>query len=400
MSNGEWEDPGASAPETHHPSPITHHPLRIALIRQRYTAFGGAERFVARAMEALSGQGARLTVVTRAWPGDGDNGALICNPLYIGSVWRDWSFARSACEALQERHFDLVQSHERIPCCDVYRAGDGVHREWLRQRRRVLGPLGRLGILLNPYHHYTLAAEKRLFASPRLKAVICNSRMIAEEIQDYFGLPETKLHVVYSGVDTVGFHPDLKRHRQALRERYAIPPDAPLFLFVGSGFERKGLDALLHALAQLPPGAHLIIVGKDKKAARFQALATRLGLGQRAHFAGAQQEVKPFYGAADAFVLPTLYDPFPNAALEAMAAGLPIITSSKSGAAELVENGRNGYVCDALDIGGLAEAMRQLLAPAHAAALGAASRTIVEPYNLEAMGSRLVGLYRSLVETG
>jgi UDP-glucose:(heptosyl)LPS alpha-1,3-glucosyltransferase len=399
MSNGEWENPGASAPDTHHPSPITHHqPLRIALIRQRYTAFGGAERFVARAMEALSGQGARLTVVTRAWPGDGDNGALICNPLYLGSVWRDWSFARSVCEALQERQFDLVQSHERIPCCDVFRAGDGVHREWLRQRRRVLGLWGRIGIALNPYHHYTLAAEKRLFASPRLKAVICNSRMVAAEIRRDYGLADDKIHVIYSGVDTVAYHPNLKaRHRVALRERYGIPQDAPLFLYVGSGFERKGLAALLQAFAQLPPQAHLLIVGKDKKEKHFQALAARLGLTQRAHFAGGQQDVKPYYGTADAFVLPTLYDPFPNVALEAMAAGLPVITSTKSGAAELVENGKNGYVVDALDIAGLSAAMTQLLAPALTAQMGAAARLTVEPYNLEVMGEKLVGLYRKLL---
>lgn len=397
MSNGEWEKPGASAPQPHYPSPISHHPLRIALIRQRYTAYGGAERFVARAMEALTGQGARLTVVTRAWPGEGDNGALLCNPPYLGSVWRDWSFARSVCEALRERHFDLVQSHERIPCCDVYRAGDGVHREWLRQRRRVLGPLGRLGILLNPYHHYTLAAERRLFASPQLKAVICNSRMIAAEIREYFDFPADKLHVIYSGVDTIAYHPDLKRHRVAIRERHAIPLDAPLFLHVGSGFERKGVAAALQALARLPDEAHLLIVGKDKKAAHFQQLAVHLGVAGRTRFVGAQDDVKPYYGAADAFILPTLYDPFPNAALEAMAAGLPILTSSKSGAAELTQTGKNGYVVDALDIAGWATAMTRLLDPAHASALGAASRAIVEPYNLEAMGSRLVGLYSTLV---
>ena len=372
-------------------------PLRIALVRQRYTAFGGAERFVERAVAALRGQGAQLTVVTRAWPEQG-GGALICNPFYLGNVWRDWSFARCVCEALQERDFDLVQSHERIPCCDVYRAGDGVHREWLRQRRRVLGPLGRLGLALNPYHRYTLAAEKRLFASPRLKAVICNSHLIAREISDCFGLPQDRLHVIYSGVDTTAFHPGLKQQRQAVRARYAIPDEAPLFLFVGSGFERKGVSALLQALAHLPPQAHLLIVGKDRKAAAFQAQAARLGLAQRAHFTGAQQDVKPFYGAADVFVLPTLYDPFPNAALEAMAAGLPVITSEKSGAAEMVEEGSNGFVRDALDIDGLAAAMGRLLDPAQAAAMGGVSRRIVEPCNLEAMGARLVALYRELAE--
>ncbi|MDD5241101.1 MAG: glycosyltransferase family 4 protein [Sulfuricella sp.] len=376
-------------------------PLNIALVRQRYTAFGGAERFVANAMAALQLEGAQLTLVTRQWKTEGDSPPLICNPFYLGSVWRDRSFARCVCGTLKKHSFDLVQSHERIACCDVYRAGDGVHREWLKQRSRILRPLGRLGIALNPYHRYTLAAEKKLFASSRLKAVICNSRMVKEEIQHYFGLPEDKLHVIYSGVDTAAFHPGLKKsHRAIIRAQYDIPPDAPLFLFVGSGFERKGLSILLQTLAALPAATHLMIVGKDKKEAAFKGLADRLGVRARAHFAGAQNDVKPFYGASDAFVLPTLYDPFPNAALEAFACGLPVITSLKSGAAELVRQGVNGFICDALDGEALQHAMRRLLETSTRDALGNAARVTVESCTLEAMSIRLVALYRSLLKNG
>lgn len=396
MSNGVWENPRVPSPSPHSPS----QPLRIALVRQRYTAYGGAERFVERAMQALHGQGAQLTVVTRSWPGNNEHSALICDPFHLGNLWRDWSFARCVCRTLQEHDFDLVQSHERIACCDVFRAGDGVHREWLKQRRRTLGAVAKLGIALNPYHHYVLAAEKKLFASPRLKAVICNSHMVKEEIRAYFGVPEEKLRVIYSGVDTEAFHPRLKaQHRQALRAQYAIPMDAPLFLFVGSGFERKGLAALLQALAELPAESRLLVVGKDKKAAAFESAAARLNLSQQVVFAGSQKDVKPFYAAADAFVLPTLYDPFPNVALEASACGLPVITSRKSGAAELIENGKNGYVCDALDIAALSGAMARLLDADTATAMGAAARIAVEPFGLEAMGERLVALYHSLLAT-
>ena len=381
-----------------HPSPPTPHPLKIALIRQRYTAFGGAERFVERAMGALSDQGAQMTIVTRNWPGNVDNSALICDPFHLGNLWRDWSFARCVCRTLQDHDFDLVQSHERIACCDVYRAGDGVHREWLKQRQRTLGAAARLSIALNPYHRYVLAAEKRLFSSPRLKAVICNSRMVKQEIREYFGVAEEKLHVIYSGVDTAAFHPGLKaQHRQALRAQYAIPCDAPLFLFVGSGFARKGLGAALQALATLPPQAHLLVVGKDRQEAAFKAAAARLGVAQRVHFAGAQRDVKPFYGAADAFVLPTLYDPFPNVALEASACGLPVITSWKSGAAELIEDGKSGYICDALDVASLAGAMARLLDAGAAAAMGAAARGAVEAFGLEKMGAALLSLYNDLL---
>lgn len=372
--------------------------MKIALVRQRYTAFGGAERFVSRAIQALQAQGAEVTIVTRRWEAGNDMNALQCDPFYLGNLWRDWGFARGACKLLGAGNFDLVQSHERIACCDLYRAGDGVHREWLEQRRRVLGPWGRLGLLLNPYHRYILAAEQRMFGSPRLKAVICNSRMVRDEIREYFGLPPEMLHVIYSGVDGTVFHPGLQAEfRQEVRARHGIGPEAMLFLFVGSGYERKGLAAALHALAALPGESHLLVVGKDKKMNSFQTLAKRLGLAPRVHFAGALKDVKPCYGAADMLVLPTLYDPFPNVALEALSCGLPVLTSGKSGAAEFIREGENGYVCDALDVAGIAMRMRAYLdaSPGCRQEMREAARQTVSELTLERMGQDLLTLYRA-----
>lgn len=371
--------------------------MKIALIRQRYTAFGGAERFVSRAIGALRAKGAEVTIVTRRWETGQDIPALACDPFYLGSLWRDWGFARGVCKLLQQHPFDLVQSHERLACCDLYRAGDGVHRVWLEQRRRILGPWGKLGLQLNPYHRYTLNAERKLFTSPRLKAVICNSHMVKEEIRQHFGLAGEKLHVIHSGVDGAIFHPGLKAEFNAeVRERYGIPPHAPLFLFVGSGFARKGLAILLETL---PGDAHLIVVGKDKHAPAYQARAKRLGIAGRIHFAGGQNDVRPFYGAADMAVLPTLYDPFPNVALEALSCGLPLITSSKSGAAEIIAEGENGYVCDALDGACLRQRMAEFtrLPPERRATMNQLARRAAEPFSLDAMSTKLLDLYQTLL---
>lgn len=369
----------------------------VALIRQRYAHDGGAERFVSRALEALKSHNVRLTLVTREWRGGEGFEVLTCNPFYIGRLWRDWSFARAVCRRLERESFDLVQSHERLSCCDVYRAGDGVHREWLRQRARTQGALGRLATALNPYHYYVKAAEKRLFGSARLKAVICNSKMVRDEILNHFGIAREKLHVIYSGVDTRVFHPDLKRHRAAIRAQYAVPEDATLFLFVGSGFARKGVATLLEAMARLSADTYLLVVGHDKSLEKYRVRAQRLGLGSRARFAGRQTDVKPFYGAADGLVLPTLYDPFPNVALEAMASGVPVITSSKCGAAELIRDGENGYVCDALDSSALVERMRQLADREKGERIGKAARDTVAGLHLETMSDKLLELYRSLL---
>ena len=334
-------------------------PLSVALVRQRYTPDGGAERFVSRTLRALQGQGVAVTIIARQWRGEPGVKTLNCDPGYYGRLWRDWSFARGVCRLIQSHHFDLVQSHERIACCDIYRAGDGVHREWLQQLAHIRGPLGRFGMMVNPYHRYVLAAERRLFASPRLKAVVCNSGMVKEEIQRHFNLAEEKLHVIYSGVDSDSYHPRLREQRAQTKKQYDIPETADLFLFVGSGFERKGVATLIAAMSALRDNSHLLVVGRDRHQSRYERMARTHGLGRRVRFLGSQPDVKPFYGAADALVLPTLYDPFPNVALEAFASGLPVITSAKCGAAELIKHGLNGYVCDALDHDGLALPERQ-----------------------------------------
>jgi len=141
--------------------------------------------------------------------------------------------------------------------------------------------------------------------------------------------------------------------------------------------------------------AHLVVVGGDKAEARAETLARGLGIGSRAHFIGARDDVRPWYGAADAFVLPTLYDPFPNAALEAMACGLPVILTFQCGAAELVKEGANGMVCDALDEDALAGFLRRL-DPALARDMGLHARETAAPFGLDQMAGKLVALYRDL----
>ncbi|MBK5913167.1 glycosyltransferase family 4 protein [Rhodocyclus purpureus] len=374
--------------------------IRLAIIRQRYNPFGGAERFVERALEALGTQEAvETTLITRQWAanasvGSGSFRELRCDPFYLGSTWRDRSFAREACRLVAEEGFDLVQSHEKVACCDIYRAGDGVHRVWLAQRRKQQGAAGRLWLDLNPYNRYVLAAEEALFRSPRLKAVICISRMVRDEIKANFGIDDARLHVIYNGIDLDRFNPRLQQHRQEVRSHYGIDAAAPLFIFVGSGFERKGLAALLR---NLPPAAWLLVVGKDRRQSHYEDMAKSLGIGARVRFAGPQKDVGKLYGAADAFVFPTIYEPFGNVVLEAMATGLPVLTTTTCGGAELVVDGRNGYVCDAFDDAGLANGMRALCDLERLAAMRPVARQTAEAFSLEAMATKMIDLYRSLL---
>ena len=371
----------------------------IALIRQKYNPAGGAERFVSRAMHELAQQGAAVTLITRQWDRAAGEAVVALSPWYLGSTWRDWSFARAVCKHVRQTSYDLVQSHERLACCDLFRAGDGVHREWLLQRGRTRGALHRLAMYCNPHHGYLLRAERRMFESPRLRAVICNSRMVRDEIVRHYAIAPDKLEIIYNGVDLEAFHP-VKREagRQAMRGKLGIPESALTVLHVGSGYERKGVAVLLHAVASMSVRCHLIVVGRDKREARYRELARALGIDARVHFLGVQADPKPCYAAADVFAMASLYEPFANASMEALAMGLPVVTSIKSGAAEVIETDKTGYVCDALDTSAFAAAFQVLADRDKRLAMGIAARRLAEGFSLAAMTRRMIELYRRLLK--
>lgn len=376
--------------------------VRVAIVRQRYNPYGGAERFIERALPALERSGAELTLIARSAEGWGARRLLAVDPFHIGNTWRDASFAGAARRAWQAGGFDLVQSHERIAGCDLYRAGDGVHAEWLEIRRAAAGSafssVQRLGIALNPYHRYVCAAERRMFAHPALRAVICNSAMVRGEIGRRFGVAPHKLHVIHNGVDLEHFHPG---HRSALRGPARAEIGAGekefVFLFVGSGFWRKGLDAAIGALA-LCDGERfrLVVAGRDRQAARFAAQARAAGLADRVTFLGGREDVRPLYAAADCFILPTRYDPFPNTVLEALAMGLPAIAGRRSGAAEILREGESGWICEPGDIAGLAGLMRAAARTSGDNRVQAAARAAAENYGIDEMARKLTELYATL----
>jgi UDP-glucose:(heptosyl)LPS alpha-1,3-glucosyltransferase len=372
---------------------------RLAIIRQKYRDDGGAERFVSRALEALGQSGLDVTLITRNWKGGENFRIQQCDPSYLGRLWRDKSFANCVCKTVSTSQFDLIQSHERLSCCNLYRAGDGVHREWLKQRSRVLPKWRQQALWASHYHRYIMSAEKKMFESEQLKAVICNSQMVSDEILRYFDISPDKLHVIYSGLDTEHFHPDCRKDSAAVRTELGFSEDDSVFLFVGSGFERKGLRTFINALALLPTSAKGIVIGEDKNRAKYETLSNTSGLNDRLIFLGKKSDVRPYYGAADALVLPTLYDPFPNVILEAMACGIAVLTSTKSGGAEVINDGKQGYVHDALDIVGFSASMEKLMDSDHARSCGKAARKCIAPFTLEKMSIQLNLLYSRLLST-
>ena len=369
--------------------------MNIAFVRARYNPFGGAERFLNRAVDAVVAQGSTPTVITRAWP-DSGNAAIkhrIVNPRYFTKAGRDKSFADATVALLQRERFDLVQSYERMAGCDVFHAVDGVHAEWLVQRRRVQNGLQRLGIHVNPHHRYVLAAERAMYVSPQLKAVICISQMVKRNVMQHYGVAEDKLHVIYGDIDCEKFHPRLRgEHRATMRKQLNIPADAPVAIFVGSGFARKGVTGFLATIEKVP-GLFGLIVGHDKHLARYRSLAARMGIANRVVFTGGIKDVTSYYGASDVFLMPTLYEPFGLVFGEAMACGLAAITSPEAGAADWITSGENGFVVDPLDSIAMAKAVERALDDPQ---MGARARAAVLPYTQAATATCYRALYQKL----
>jgi len=371
--------------------------FRLALVRQKYRPDGGAERFVSRALEALEDQNLELNVITRQWQGEIKPGwkVHICDPWKLGRISRERGFANAARALWQREDFDLVQSHERIPGCDLFRAGDGVHRRWLEQRARILPNWKAKHLFKDRYHRYVMQAEQEMYAAPELKAVICNAEMVKREIIQQFGVPADKIRVIYNAIDSQKFYPVSEEQRIELRRQYHIPERATCMIYVGSGFERKGLDAAIKAIA--PTDRHLLVVGKDKDEKRYRDLSQTLGCSNRVHFLGMQPNTLPFYQMADGLLLPTLYDPFPNVILEAMACGLPVITTPTCGGAEFITQGLNGFVCDALDINALQQAVMALPDNALDSTAGVKAREQILDCTPQRLSSQLISLYQELV---
>jgi len=326
--------------------------MKIALVRQQYSDFGGAERYVSALARKLHESGHEVHMLANRWKSEGGNirfhlVMVPTGPAFLRILW----FA-TACKRLTSgNEYDIVHSFERTLGQDVYRAGDGCHKEWLIQRAKVDPVLKRVSYKFNPLHLTYLHLEKRLFSEPGLKKIIANSNRGKAEIMAHYGVDTHSIRVIHNG-----FNPDLL---DAPPEPLPVGSSADRFaLFVGSGYERKGLAMAIQCLAHLRDSrVKLLVVGKDRSD-KYERLASRSGVADRVLFYGPRANVAPFYRRASCFILPTLYEPFSNACLEAAAFGLPVVTTRMNGFSELIKQGLNGYILEnPLDIEAMAAAL-------------------------------------------
>jgi UDP-glucose:(heptosyl)LPS alpha-1,3-glucosyltransferase len=322
--------------------------MKLAFIKKKFLIHGGAERYLQTLTGHLRKEGHEIHIFANQWAGKEGIAFHKVGVVSLNSFLSTVTFGRNAARAIKkDLEFDCVISFERTNCQDIYRAGEGCHAEWLKIRATIEPLYKKMSFKLNPLHLALLDIERKLFSDTRL--IIANSRMVKDQIVRHYSVPEERLATIYNGVDLVRFSQDNReRWRRVVRERLGISDGSKLVLFVGTGFRRKGLGTLIDAISLAKDeDLKVLVIGKDNFGS-FRKRAERKGVDDRIVFLGPRKEIEEFYGAADIFVLPTLYDPFSNATLEAMASGLPVVTTKNNGAGELVENGQEGFVVSSL----------------------------------------------------
>ena len=316
--------------------------MHVAIVRRRYSLrAGGAEKYCVNISRQLRALGNQVTVI-----GESIDDELKTEVDFIpvkvdhSSSWaKNSSFAENAAKQASRPRFDIRFGLSRAHCLDVFRLTDPLHSHWMKMYYR--NSAHRLLQSVNPRHRTLLDLERSIYSQTR--CIITQSQLDRQLINTYYGVPQRKVRTIYNGVNASVFHPRVRADSYHVRREFELG-DSPLLVFVGMAFERKGLATVLEALRHSQHhNARLVVVGTGR-VAKFQRLAKALDVHERVVFTGHQTNVARFYGAGDLFLQPTLYEPFPNVNIEAMACGLPVATTATSGSVDVVEHGKNGYL--------------------------------------------------------
>ena len=329
---------------------------RIIFLKSRMHKQGGLEKYLDRLARCFQQKGGDVLVLTSSKTNDFSHPYKVeslCKPSSISWV-HILRFDRMVRKALFQKKVDILFGFDRhfVPLTH-YRAGNGCHREYMEKRSQRYGLLRRGLLWLNPLHWVTLLSEKKTLECP-LTTIICNSNMVKKEfLRLYPKANPSHIRVIHNGVEW-------SEYEEAFQQRNS-QPHIPHILFVGNEWERKGVRVLLKALSNSTIPFRCTIIGKEKDWKSFDVLLDELHLRDKVELRPFHEKVLPWYQQADIFVLPSLYDPFANVTVEALAMGLWVITSSTNGGSEVIQEGKTGAVLSSFDTEPWTKAIEQAL---------------------------------------
>jgi glycosyltransferase involved in cell wall biosynthesis len=323
--------------------------FNILQIVQEFSLDGGVETVAYELQRSWLAAGVPSSVITSAVAQDGRNMqtvrciAPILNRISTRGRWRHLgrllvvpaftvaatSFIRSkAAHAVVLSHGDTLAGD----VCVIHAVNKASLQDKIQR--------GGIRWMLNPLHYWVAMRDRWMIGGLRYRRYVAVSSRIADELNQLYAVPYSRIAVIPNGIDLVRFTPKPGTDAD-VREEFAIPASAPVLLFAGHEFERKGLAPVIQALSLLP-GAYLLVVGSDDPGP-YRQMAELAQVADRVRFAGARKDMPRLYRASDAFVFPTSYESFSLVCMEAMACGTPIFATLVGGIEDYLEAGVNGY---------------------------------------------------------
>ncbi len=367
--------------------------MKIAVVISKYGLLGGAENFVFQLTERLATrEGLEIHVLANQWCRGNDSITFHKIPkVFFPRFMKPISFAYFAGKKILAENFDLVHSHAWIFEMDFFTIHGGLHEPWIKEVRRKSMSL---------FDRSMARVEKKGVNAPRLKLIMPVSTLLKEELLRFYGISESKTHVIHPGISIERFSAlNPERSRRNIRRRHGLSEHDLVVLFVGMNFEIKRLDLVLKAVADLSvrrndnSSLKLLVVGKGKKE-RYLKLARDLGIVNQVVFAGVTQKVEEYYMASDIFAMPSQNDSFGMVVLEAMMAGLPTIITETVGARDLIESGKQGFVLsDDPSVSEVSEKLSFLLKKENRLRMGESARDVARRQTWESRADQVAELY-------
>ena len=330
---------------------------------------GGAERYVIDLCTRMAKEGHEVHVYAEHWEEEAKGIHLHrVKTLPFPKSLRLLSFAIKATREMKSANYDVTLGVGNTLEADVLQPHGGVHWAWFWRSLRaydhpILWMIKLLGRILSPKQWASGWIEDRPYKRGNYSRIVAISDMVKEDIIQRYKVPEDRISVVYNGVDIERFHPRNRQYREEIRRKLSIG-DEFVMLFVSNNFRMKGLVFLMRALADLKkegaPPFKLLVLGRDRKAP-YLRLAKKINISEETVFAGSTNEPEKYYGTADLLVHPTFYDACSLTVLEALASGVPVITTFSNGASGVIRPEEGRVIRDPKNSEELKEAIRYFL---------------------------------------
>jgi len=359
----------------------------LVLIKSGLNRTGGLEKYAWKLAQDFCSLDISITLLTTGCvtpPFSHPNLKLVSFPIaYPLSLLQLLHFNKACERYLKSYPSSLVLSLDRTRFQTHIRAGNGVHAAYLEQRKTEEGTWKALSFSLNPLHRAILSMEKQAFEDPHLQILFTNSYMVQQEILHHYTVQPEKIRVIHNGVEWHAMQAAFdqwEENKPTLLKNQGLDPSSFQFLFIGHNYRRKGLDKLLLALALLKEkDFQLSVIGKEKNLPFYRQKANSLGLSKKVFFFGPSPDILTFYQSADALVIPSLYDPFANVTVEALAMGLFVLSSKTNGGHEVL-NTHSGIVVENIhDITCFADALRTAMKRPKTASQAQRIRSMTRP---------------------